>query len=86
MAIGGITLNSAGGAGAPPTTTTPRLPPSHRQASERDTAEEREGETAVRGRRTRIPVAGLLEHFKLIGCFDDSSVEFMTAAARGMGK
>uniref|UniRef100_A0A0E0B549 Uncharacterized protein n=1 Tax=Oryza glumipatula TaxID=40148 RepID=A0A0E0B549_9ORYZ len=31
---------------------TPRLPPSHRQASERDTAEEREGETAVRGRRT----------------------------------
>ncbi|EAZ37168.1 hypothetical protein OsJ_21510 [Oryza sativa Japonica Group] len=52
MAIGRTTLNSAGGAGAPTTTTTPRLPPSHRQASERDTAEEREGETAVRGRRT----------------------------------
>jgi 3-ketoacyl-CoA synthase len=31
-------------------------------------------------------VAGLLEHFKLIGCFDDGSVEFMTVAARGMGK
>ncbi len=37
-------------------------------------------------RRLRIPVAGLLEHFKLIGCFDDSSVEIMTVAAHGMGK
>uniref|UniRef100_A0A0E0NS77 FAE domain-containing protein n=1 Tax=Oryza rufipogon TaxID=4529 RepID=A0A0E0NS77_ORYRU len=37
-----------------------------------------------RGRsiRRRIPVAGLLEHFKLIGCFDDDSVGFMTS---GMG-
>lgn len=33
----------------------------------------------------RIPVAGLLEHIKLIGCFDDGSVEFMTVATRGMG-
>ncbi|XP_052145810.1 3-ketoacyl-CoA synthase 4-like [Oryza glaberrima] len=32
--------------------------------------------------RRRIPVAGLLEHFKLIGCFDDDSVGFMTS---GMG-
>ncbi|KAF0898458.1 hypothetical protein E2562_007293 [Oryza meyeriana var. granulata] len=38
-------------------------------------------------RRLRIPVAGLLEHFKLIGCFDDGSVEFMTKVieASGMG-
>uniref|UniRef100_J3MZB2 3-ketoacyl-CoA synthase n=1 Tax=Oryza brachyantha TaxID=4533 RepID=J3MZB2_ORYBR len=38
-------------------------------------------------RRLRIPVAGLLEHYKLIGCFDDSSVEFMTKVieASGMG-
>lgn len=37
--------------------------------------------------RLRIPVAGLLEHFKLIGCFDDGSVEFMTKVieASGMG-
>jgi 3-ketoacyl-CoA synthase len=38
-------------------------------------------------RRLRIPVAGLLEHFSLIGCFDDGSVEFMTKVieASGMG-
>ncbi|OEL19538.1 3-ketoacyl-CoA synthase 4 [Dichanthelium oligosanthes] len=38
-------------------------------------------------RRLRIPVAGLLEHFRLIGCFDDGSVEFMTKVveASGMG-
>ena len=37
--------------------------------------------------RLRIPVAGLLEHFRLIGCFDDASVEFMTKVieASGMG-
>ncbi|RLN35394.1 hypothetical protein C2845_PM03G03620 [Panicum miliaceum] len=38
-------------------------------------------------RRLRIPVAGLLEHFRLIGCFDGASVEFMTKVieASGMG-
>ncbi|PAN13436.1 hypothetical protein PAHAL_2G336200 [Panicum hallii] len=38
-------------------------------------------------RRLRIPVAGLLEHFRLIGCFDGGSVEFMTKVieASGMG-
>ncbi|KAL6656354.1 hypothetical protein ACP70R_007180 [Stipagrostis hirtigluma subsp. patula] len=38
-------------------------------------------------RRLRIPVAALLEHFRLIGCFDDGSVEFMTKVieASGMG-
>ncbi|KAG8057457.1 hypothetical protein GUJ93_ZPchr0002g25292 [Zizania palustris] len=38
-------------------------------------------------RRLRIPVAALLEHYKLIGCFDDGSVEFMTKVieASGMG-
>ncbi|CAN6183022.1 unnamed protein product [Urochloa humidicola] len=38
-------------------------------------------------RRLRIPVAGLLEHFRLIGCFDAGSVEFMSKVieASGMG-
>lgn len=38
-------------------------------------------------RRLRLPVAGLLEHFNIIGCFDSGSVEFMTKviAASGMG-
>ncbi|WVZ65589.1 hypothetical protein U9M48_014925 [Paspalum notatum var. saurae] len=38
-------------------------------------------------RRLRIPVAALLEHFRLIGCFDGASVEFMTKVveASGMG-
>ncbi|KAJ1290466.1 hypothetical protein BS78_02G245900 [Paspalum vaginatum] len=38
-------------------------------------------------RRLRIPVAALLEHFRLIGCFDGGSVEFMTKVveASGMG-
>ncbi|CAL5087271.1 unnamed protein product [Urochloa decumbens] len=39
-------------------------------------------------RRLRIPVAGLLEHFRLIGCFDAGSVDFMTKVieASGMGE
>jgi len=38
-------------------------------------------------RRLRLPVAGLLEHLRLIGCFDDGSVEFMAKVieASGMG-
>ncbi|CAL5063297.1 unnamed protein product [Urochloa decumbens] len=39
-------------------------------------------------RRLRIPVAGLLEHFRLIGCFDAGSVDFMSKVieASGMGE
>ncbi|XP_062199509.1 3-ketoacyl-CoA synthase 4-like [Phragmites australis] len=36
-------------------------------------------------RRLRIPVAGLLEHLSLIGCFDDGSVDFMTKVIEGSG-
>ncbi|WVZ82674.1 hypothetical protein U9M48_029913 [Paspalum notatum var. saurae] len=38
-------------------------------------------------RRLRVPVATLLEHLRLIGCFDGGSVEFMTKVveASGMG-
>ena len=38
-------------------------------------------------RRLRIPIPGLLEHLRLIGCFDDGSVEFMSRVieACGMG-
>lgn len=38
-------------------------------------------------RRLRIPIPGLLEHLRLIGCFDDGSVEFMSKVieACGMG-
>ncbi|CAD6224196.1 unnamed protein product [Miscanthus lutarioriparius] len=38
-------------------------------------------------RRLRLPVAGLLEHLRLIACFDDGSVEFMAKVieASGMG-
>ncbi|KAL6656353.1 hypothetical protein ACP70R_007179 [Stipagrostis hirtigluma subsp. patula] len=39
-------------------------------------------------RRLRIPTPGLLEHLRLIGCFDDGSVEFMSRVieACGMGE
>ena len=36
-------------------------------------------------RRLRLPVAGLLEHLRLIGCFDDGSVEFMTKVIEAGG-
>uniref|UniRef100_A0A0D9XFS7 3-ketoacyl-CoA synthase n=1 Tax=Leersia perrieri TaxID=77586 RepID=A0A0D9XFS7_9ORYZ len=36
-------------------------------------------------RRLRIPVAGLLEHLTLIGCFDAGSVEFMTKVIESSG-
>jgi 3-ketoacyl-CoA synthase len=36
-------------------------------------------------RRLRIPVAALLEHFRLIGCFDAGSVEFMAKVVEGSG-
>ncbi|XP_066394692.1 3-ketoacyl-CoA synthase 4-like [Miscanthus floridulus] len=38
-------------------------------------------------RRLRIPIPGLLEHLRLIGCFDDGSVEFMSRVIEecGMG-
>ncbi|CAD6224170.1 unnamed protein product [Miscanthus lutarioriparius] len=39
-------------------------------------------------RRLRIPIPGLLEHLRLVGCFDDGSVEFMSPVieACGMGE
>lgn len=36
-------------------------------------------------RRLRIPVAALLEHLRLIGCFDAGSVEFMTKVIESSG-
>ncbi|KAK3129683.1 hypothetical protein QOZ80_6BG0483270 [Eleusine coracana subsp. coracana] len=36
-------------------------------------------------RRLRIPVAALLEHLHLIGCFDAGSVEFMAKVIEGSG-
>ncbi|KAK3132902.1 hypothetical protein QOZ80_6AG0529250 [Eleusine coracana subsp. coracana] len=36
-------------------------------------------------RRLRIPVAALLEHLRLIGCFDAGSVEFMAKVIEGSG-
>ncbi|KAL6846750.1 hypothetical protein ACP4OV_024198 [Aristida adscensionis] len=36
-------------------------------------------------RRLRIRTAALLEHFRLIGCFDEGSVEFMSRVVEGCG-
>ncbi|KAM0842541.1 hypothetical protein ACQ4PT_058299 [Festuca glaucescens] len=36
-------------------------------------------------RRLRLPVAGLIEHFNLIGCFDGGSIEFMANAIQSSG-
>ncbi|CAN6218429.1 unnamed protein product [Urochloa humidicola] len=36
-------------------------------------------------RRLRIPTAALLEHLRLIGCFDDASVAFMSRVIEGSG-
>ncbi|CAM0952502.1 unnamed protein product [Alopecurus aequalis] len=36
-------------------------------------------------RRLRVTTPGLLEHFRLIGCFDDASVEFMSRMVEASG-
>uniref|UniRef100_A0ACD5XY02 Uncharacterized protein n=1 Tax=Avena sativa TaxID=4498 RepID=A0ACD5XY02_AVESA len=36
-------------------------------------------------RRLRVTTPGLLEHFRLIGCFDDASVEFMSRVVEASG-
>jgi 3-ketoacyl-CoA synthase len=45
----------------------------------------RSGRRADKPRRLRATTPALLEHFRLIGCFDDGSVEFMSRVVEASG-